>query len=69
MDVKKLTQRLLPVVANQHWDRLEDYLEFSRKEIVEKLVVSNDIKTINRLQGEIILLDKLLALPETINKM
>ena len=70
MDKVQLIKRLLPVVAHEtHWARLEDYLTFERSQLMETLVTSNDIKSINRLQGEIILIDKLLTLPETIKKL
>lgn len=70
MDKRQLMKRLLPVIDTVNiWDRLEDYLTFERSVIIETLITSNDIKTINRLQGEILLIDKLLSLPEVIKKL
>lgn len=69
MDKKQLILRLVPVVSGSNWDRLEDYLVFERSELVGQLISSNDIKSINRIQGKILLIDQLLALPETLKKL
>lgn len=69
MDVRDLTKRLLPVIANSNWERLEDWLTYQRTQLVEELVKTQDIKRINRLQGEILMIDKILDLPNTLKKL
>lgn len=66
MDKNKLIQRMLPLVTDIKWERLEDYLNYERGILIEKLVSSSDIRTINKLQGEIKQMDLILALPTTI---
>jgi len=68
MNKQKLMDRLLPVVTSEYWDRLEDYLQFERTELIATLIASSDIKQINKLQGEIRRLDSLLALPHTVKR-
>lgn len=68
MDKTQLKIRLLPVVTNLHWERLEDYLDFIRKEQLESLARCSDIRQINKLQGKIEMLDYILGLPEMAKK-
>lgn len=68
MDKAKLFERLRPLVANELWDRLEDYLEFTKEELTASLIASQDIRTINKLQGEILALQKILDLPSDMKR-
>jgi hypothetical protein len=63
MDKNKLMVRLMPLTTDIKWDHLEDYLNYERQILVETLVKCSDIKKINKLQGEIGFLDKVLSLP------
>ena len=70
MNQNKLIKRLLPLItSDNHWDNLEDYLVFERDRLTEILITSNDIKSINRIQGQILQLKTLLELPETLKKL
>lgn len=69
MNKHKLMIRLMPLLNDIKWDNLEDYLNYERQELVESLVGSTDIKKINKLQGEIQSIDKLLSLPHTVKKV
>jgi hypothetical protein len=65
MDKNKIYKGLLPVVNHTSWDRVEDYLSFERERLIAGLLKSSDIKTINKLQGQIEFLDQVLNLPHT----
>jgi|TARA_R100000544_G_scaffold36258_1_gene24286 hypothetical protein len=70
MDQNKLIKRLLPLITSEnHWDNLEDYLVFERDRLTEILITSNDIKSINRIQGQILQLKTLLELPDKLKKL
>lgn len=68
MDKTKLFERLMPLVSDIKWERLEDYLNFERSVAVESLVKCSDIKTINKLQGNIATIDSILSLPHDIKR-
>ncbi len=68
MDKNKLMVRLMPLVTDLKWDHLEDYLNYERNTLIETLLKSSDIRNTNRLQGEILFLDKILNLPNTVKK-
>jgi len=65
----EVIKRMLPIVTSSNWERIEDYLNSTREEILENLAKSGDIRQINKLQGEILMVDKLLNLPNTIKKL
>jgi hypothetical protein len=69
MDKNKMMTRLMPLVTDLKWDHLEDYLNYERHILVETLIKSTDIKQINKIQGELRLLDKLLQLPHTVKQV
>lgn len=69
MKQTEVIKRMLPVVTSCNWDKVEDYLNFLREDLLETLAVSSDIRQINKLQGEILMLDKILNLPDTIKKL
>jgi hypothetical protein len=69
MNQTQLIKRLLPLVTDIKWERLEDYLSYDRQTLVETLIKSTDIKQINKLQGEIKALDSILALPHTVKRV
>lgn len=69
MDKNKLMIRLMPLITDLKWDHLEDYLNYERHILVESLVGTTDIKKINKLQGEIQCLDKVLDLPNYVKKV
>tara|TARA_R110002051_G_C8630815_1_gene484706 strand:+ start:208 stop:429 length:222 start_codon:yes stop_codon:yes gene_type:complete len=69
MDKNKLMTRLMPLVTDIKWDSLEDYLSYERHVLVEQLIQCTDIKQINKLQGELKLLDKILDLPNYVKKV
>lgn len=68
MNKTELFKRLLPLVNGPHWDRLEDYLVYEREQLIETLCGCSDIKQINRLQGQILELNKILDLPEDLKR-
>lgn len=59
----------MPLTTDLKWDHLEDYLNYERHILVETLIKSKDIKQINKLQGELGFLDKILELPNTAKKV
>ncbi len=69
MEQIDILKRLKPVVHSTNWERLEDYLADQRQVLVETLIKSTDIKQINKLQGELLGIDKILDLPETLKKL
>ena len=69
MNQTQLIKRLLPLVTDIKWERLEDYLNYDRQTLVETLIKSTDIKQINKLQGEIKALDSILSLPHTVKRV
>lgn len=69
MEKLDLLKRLQPLVTAINWERLEDYLNSQREELVETLIKSTDIKQINKLQGEILGIDKILTLPQAIKRL
>lgn len=65
----KIVQRLLPLVSDEIiWHRLKDYLDSQREHLIKTLILSHDIKQINRTQGKVELLDNLLGLRDTVRK-
>lgn len=68
MNQNQLMARLLPLVNNvELWGRLEDYLEYEREKLIEQLLRSTDIRSINKFQGEVSRIDRLLQLPSITN--
>lgn len=69
MNKQQVLKRLLPLVANEQWARLEDYLNFRREELGNTLETSTDIRTINKTQGKVELLKEILNLSSTISSI
>lgn len=59
----------MPLVTDLKWERLEDYLNYERKILVETLIKSTDIRQVNKLQGQLAYLDSILGLPEYTKKV
>ena len=69
MEKKDLIRRLAPVVRQETWSNMEDYLESELNDARENLEASKDIRQINMLQGKIALYKKLINLPEEIREL
>ncbi len=69
MNSKELIKRLNPLIADTvKWDRLEDYLNYLKDNATATLVTSTDIRNINKLQSEVLLLQRLIELPTLVRK-
>lgn len=58
------TQLLKPLLVNEHWVLMEQYLAGEKTRLVTQLCSCNDINELKSLQGQIKMLDQLLKLKE-----
>lgn len=68
MDRQTIYKRLLPIVNDERWSRVEDYLNYEQSILIQNLIKSTDIRLINKIQGEIARIESMLNLPSTIKK-
>ena len=58
------TQLLKPLLMNEHWGLMEQYLAGEKTRLVTQLCSCNDINEVKSLQGQIKALEQILKLKE-----
>lgn len=59
-------QQLKPLIINPSWEKMEDYLADEKTRLVSQLCNCNDLSELKKLQGQLITIEKLLAMKENL---
>lgn len=68
MDKNTLQDRLRPLLVDSKWERLEDFLNYERSCRMKAILNASTLEQLNRIQGEVHLIDLILNLPNTLSK-